>query len=43
MRIGLSSALEHETPEEWALRMQELGCRSVVFPVDYTADRKSVV
>ena len=37
MRIGLSSALEHETPEEWALRMQELGCRSVVFPVDYTA------
>ena len=37
MRIGLSSALKHETPKEWALKMQELGCRSVVFPVDYTA------
>lgn len=37
MRIGLSSALEHKTPEEWALKMQELGCKSVVFPVDYTA------
>ena len=37
MRIGLSSALEHETPEQWAEQMKELGCRAVVFPVDYTA------
>ena len=36
MRIGLSSPLSHHSPEEWAVQMQSLGCRSVVFPVDYT-------
>lgn len=36
MRIGLSSSLAHENPEQWAVQMHELGCRSVVFPVDYT-------
>ncbi len=37
MRLGLSSPLSHNTPEEWARQMEELGCRSVVFPLDYTA------
>lgn len=37
MRLGLSSALQHETPEEWAAQMKGLGCGAVVFPVDYTA------
>ena len=36
MRIGLSSPLAHETPEQWASQMEELGCRAVVFPADYT-------
>ncbi|MBR2259961.1 MAG: sugar phosphate isomerase/epimerase [Blautia sp.] len=36
MRIGLSSPLSHETPEEWAAQMSRLGCRSIVFPADYT-------
>lgn len=37
MKLGLSSALEHQTPNEWAAKMQRLGCEAVVFPVDYTA------
>lgn len=37
MRLGLSSALEHKTPGEWAGKMAELGCRTVNFPVDYTS------
>ena len=36
MRIGLSSSLAHENPEQWAAQMQELGCRCVVFPADHT-------
>ncbi|MBQ1312846.1 MAG: hypothetical protein IIY55_13460 [Blautia sp.] len=42
MRIGLSSSLTHETPEQWAEQMAQLGCRSVVFPVDHTAPDKLV-
>lgn len=37
MRIGLSSALKHETAKQWAEQMKALGCRAIVFPVDYTA------
>lgn len=37
MRIGISTSLKHDTPKEWAEKMSAYGCRSVVFPVDYTA------
>ena len=37
MLLGLSSPLAHKTPQEWAARMKEQGCGSVVFPVDYLA------
>ena len=37
MRIGISTSLKHDTPKDWAEKMAGLGCRSVVFPVDYTA------
>ena len=37
MRIGISTSLKHDTPKEWAEKMAAYGCRSVVFPVDYTA------
>ena len=37
MRIGLSSPLSHESAEEWAKTMRDLGCRSIVFPVDHTS------
>lgn len=33
MILGLSSPLEHNSPEEWAARHRELGCKAVVFPV----------
>ena len=33
MRLGTSSPLRHETPEEWAQNQVRLGCRTVVFPV----------
>lgn len=38
MRIGLSSSLTHQSPEEWAEKMAGLGCRTVNFPVDYTCE-----
>ncbi len=37
MRIGISTSLRHDTPAQWAEKMVAAGCRSVVFPVDYTA------
>ncbi len=37
MRIGISTSLKHESPKDWAEKMVQLGCRSVVFPVDHTA------
>ncbi len=35
MRLGISSSWTHTSPEDWANQMVEMGCRSVVFPVDY--------
>lgn len=37
MRLGLSSALSHSSPEEWAAQLNRAGCRAVVFPADCTA------
>ncbi len=37
MRLGLSSPLHHESPEQWADQMNALGAGAVVFPLDYTA------
>lgn len=42
MRLGLSSPLAHSGPKEWASKMKELGCGSVVFPLDYTAPEKEI-
>ena len=33
MRLGTSSPLQHDSPEMWAAQQLELGCRTVVFPV----------
>lgn len=38
MRLGLSSPLTHTTPEEWAKKLFELGCKAVNFPVDYNCE-----
>jgi len=42
MVLGISSALDHDTPMEWARKHRELGCGAVVFPVDSTAPAEVV-
>ena len=42
MKLGLSSPLEHKTPEKWAENMQKIGCQAVNFPVDYTAPKEVI-
>lgn len=37
MYLGISSRLEHSTPEEWAAKHRALGLKCVNFPVDYQA------
>ena len=37
MQLGISSCLEHKSPEEWALKHKSLGLKCVNFPVDYLA------
>lgn len=37
MQLGISSCLEHKSPEEWALKHKALGLKCVNFPVDYLA------
>lgn len=43
MKIGLSVPLAHETPQQWAKKHRELGCGSVVFPVNCEASRKPLM
>lgn len=33
MRLGTSSPLKHDSPEQWAENQVELGCRAIVFPL----------
>lgn len=42
MRLGISSSLSGLSPREWADKMVSLGCKSVVFPVDCTADDRLI-
>lgn len=42
MRLGISTDLNCKSPQEWAESIRSLGCGAVVFPVDYTADEKTV-
>lgn len=35
--LGVSSSLQHSTPQEWAAKHAALGLKCVNFPVDYTA------
>ena len=43
MRLGISSPLQHTTPEEWAQRQTELGCTTVVFPVSCKDPREKIL
>lgn len=38
MKLGISTSFGNMEPAKWAEKMVKLGCKSVVFPVDYTAD-----
>ncbi len=42
MYLGLSSALKHSLPKEWAETHKALGLKSVVFPVDCNAGEKLI-
>ena len=42
MILGLSSSLSYRSPEEWAQKHRELGCRAVVFPVDCSAPEAEI-
>ena len=42
MRLGVSKNLGYNEPNEWAAKMRELGCGSVVFPLDYTSSKAQI-
>lgn len=42
MILGISSALKHSTPQEWAARHKALGLEAVVFPIDHLAGEETV-
>ena len=42
MRLGTSSPLMHNSPEEWAENQVHLGCRSVVFPVQSNEPKEKI-
>ena len=43
MRLGTSSPLNHNSPEEWAQNQVKLGCSTVVFPLSCNDDEKKII
>ncbi len=43
MRLGTSSPLKHNSPEEWASNQLALGCSTVVFPLNCNDDEKKII
>ncbi len=43
MRLGTSSPLKHDSPEEWASNQVKLGCSAVVFPVSSSEPEDRIV
>ena len=43
MRLGTSSPLHHNSPEEWAANQIALGCRTVVFPVQSNEPEQKII
>lgn len=41
MYLGISSSLEHGSPEEWASKQKALGLETVNFPVSYEAGEET--
>lgn len=42
MRLGINKTLCHDSAEDWARQLHELGCRCAVFPADCRADEKTI-
>ena len=43
MRLGTSSPLKHNSPEEWAQNQVKLGCSTVVFPLSCNDDEQKII
>lgn len=43
MYLGISSSLEHSSPEEWAAKHKALGLETVVFPVNCDAGEDTIM
>ena len=43
MRLGTSSPLKHNSPEEWANNQVKLGCSTVVFPLSCNDDEQKII
>lgn len=43
MRLGTSSPLNHNSPEEWAEKQVKLGCATVNFPLNCNDDEKKII
>jgi len=43
MRLGTSSPLKHETPVEWTENQKQLGCTTVVFPVQSDEPEQKII
>ena len=43
MRLGTSSPLEHNSPEEWAENQVRLGCRCVNFPLNFNDPEDMII
>ena len=43
MYLGISSSLEHSSPEEWAMKHKALGLQAVVFPVSSDDGEETVM
>lgn len=43
MKLGISSPLQHGSPQEWAAKHKALGLETVVFPVDYLSGEETVM
>ena len=43
MRLGTSSPLRHDSPEEWAANQVKLGCGTVVFPVSCLEPEQKII
>lgn len=42
MKLGISAALPHKSPDEWAQKHKALGLEAVVFPCDHHADVRTI-